>query len=536
MSKSIDIRPKGWEEVPKNESTQEPIKNIAKSWGAIQNQEKVEEPIQMITKSWAVSTKSEEGEEPIHMMQQTWGDISGILPPQTIRSFKGVNTLDSFSIEPEFLVNNKNISTKQFPTATVREGFSALGSVSGVCQGFMVWKEIELHAIVNGSWLKWNGSSWTSLATGLSTTAKPTYTNFKGNYSDYRLLMANGVDPVKMYDGTTVSNVPNAPAGMNFIVSHDNRVYGAVKNALHYSALRKADNWTTVDESGQIMIEDGAGEDITSLVAGTGHVVAFTRQATHELYGTNPGNYRLQVISEEVGCISHHTATMISGTLFFLSHDGIYRYNGGAAPRKDYALSMQGLFERMNTATYDKSIAGTDGERYYISLPLDGATKPNTTVEYDPNFDVWNYWDFGYTPSDYVEIKDNMHVGFEESRIIKMGGTTDNGGAIPFSLEMVPFSYNSLAANNRLYRLWVVADVPSGATVNVYINNEKKGNNWSLMKTITANTNLQATQILIPVTQSFHHNFVRVKIEGTGPVTIHELTRQERTFRFGIGG
>jgi hypothetical protein len=474
--------------------------------------------------------------ERIIMKQQGWGEITGIHPPVSIRNFKGVNTLDPLSIEEQFAVSNKNISTKFYPSAAVREGSSVLGTVSGVVQGFMVWKETELHAIVNGSWLKWNGTSWTTLASGLSTTAKPTYTNFKGNYSDYRLLMANGVDPVKMYDGTTVSNVPNAPTGMNYIVSHDNRVYGAVKNALHYSALRKADNWTTVDESGQIMIEDGAGEDITCLMAGTGHVVAFTRQATHELYGTNPGNYRLQVISEEIGCMTHHSAVLISGTLFFLSHDGIYRYNGGTAPRKDYALSMQGLFDRINTATSNNAVAGTDGERYYISLPIDGATKPNVTIEYDPNFDAWNYWDFGLTPSDYVEIKDVMHVGFEESRIIKMGGTSDNGSAIPFSLETVPFSYHSLAANNRLYRLWIVCDVPIGATLNVYISNEKKGSNWRLMKTLTADANLQATQILIPVTESFHHNLVRVKIEGTGPVVIHELTRQERTFRFGIGG
>lgn len=474
---------------------------------------------------------------PVQMQLQGWGGISGVRPPQSIRTFKGINTLDSLSVEEGFSVNTKNFSSKNYPAAAVREGSTVLGSLSGVVQGFMVWKETELHAIVGGSWLKWNGSSWVTLISGLSTTAKPTYTNFKGNYSDYRLLMANGVDPVKMYDGTTVTNLPNAPTGMNFIVSHDNRVYGAVKNALHYSALRKADNWTTVDESGQINIEDGAGEDITCLVAGTGHVVAFTRQATHELYGTNPGNYRLQVISEEIGCAVHQSAVMISGTLFFLSHDGVYRYAGGAAPRKDFAISMQGLFDRMNKSASSKAVAGSDGERYYISLPVDGASKPNVTIEFDPVFETWNYWNFGSTPSAFVDIKDTMYVGFEENKAIKMGGATDNGATIPFSLETIPFAYNSLAANNRLYRLWVVADVPNGATLNVYISNDKQGDSsWKLMKTITANATLQATQILIPVTESFHHNWVRVKIEGTGQVVIHELTRQERTFRFGIGG
>lgn len=470
----------------------------------------------------------------IKLAQQNWEDLQGVRSPQSIRTFKGVNTLDSLSIEEEFSVNNKNISTKQYPAAGVRAGFENLGTLTGVVQGFMVWKETELHAIVNGSWLKWNGTSWTSLASGLSTTAKPTYTNFKGNFTDYRLLMANGVDPVKMYDGTTVSNLPSAPAGMNYIVSHDNRVYGAVKNALHFSALRKASDWTTVDESGQINIEDGAGEDITCLVAGTGHVVAFTRQATHELYGTNPGNYRLQVISEEIGCMTHQSAVMISGTLFFLSHDGIYRYNGGTAPRKDFGTSMQVLFDKLTPSATKNAVGGTDGERYYLSFPVNGATKPNVTIEYDPVFDVFNYWNFGSTPSAYTEIKDEMYVGFEESKAVKMGGTTDGGTPTSFSIETVPFSYSTLAAKNRLYRLWIMADMPTGSSINVYISNEKQGENWKLMKTFNATSSLQTQQILIPVTDSFFNHWVRVKIEGVGKVVIHEIARQERTFDFGI--
>lgn len=472
---------------------------------------------------------------PIQSISKGWGEINGIQAPRIIREFGGINKLDAFSIEDKYVVTNKNISSRDYPTASVREGTTIVGSSSGVTNGLMAWKENELHSIVSGTWRKWNGSSWVNVLTGLNVNAKTSFTNFKGNFSDFRLLVANGIDPVKMYDGTTVTDL-TAPAGMNFICSHDNRVYGAVKNALHYSALRKANDWNTVDESGQIWIEAGGGEDISCLVAGTGHVVAFTKHSTHELYGTQPNNYRLQVISEEIGCVSHHSAVMVGAILFFLSHDGLYRYAGGATPKKDYSLPVQYIVDRVNKNAWDKVVAGTDGERYYVSLPIDGATKPNITLEYDPKYQTWNIWDFGYSPTAYTDIKDLMYVGFEESRIVKVEGSTDNGAAIPFLLETKPFTYGSLAADNRLYRLWVVADIPTGATLNVYISNHKDANDWTLVKTITASNELKSTQIFIPVSSSFHHKMVRVKLEGTGAVKIHELTRQERTFRLGIGG
>ena len=55
----------------------------------------------------------------------------------------------------------------------------------------------------------------------------------------------------------------------------------------------------------------------------------------------------------------------------------------------------------MNIKAWDKVVAGTDGERYYISLPLDEATTPTITLEYDPTFETWNIWDFGFVPGVY---------------------------------------------------------------------------------------------------------------------------------------
>lgn len=469
--------------------------------------------------------------------QRTWGEIQGIQSPEIIRQFGGFSSGDAFSLNDNVMVKNKNISSKGVPAAKVRSGFIKLGTLVAPVMGIALHKENQLNVISGGVWKRWNGSSWNDIASGLSNSAKWNFTNFKGNFSDVALIASNGVDAVKVYDGTTLTNLENAPTGLNFVTSHENRLYGAVKNELHYSALRKPTDWNTVDQSGQIVIENKGGEDISCVVGGTGKIVVFLPHSMHELYGTGPINFRLQVITEEIGCVCHQSAVMVGGILFFLSHDGIYRYAGGAVPKRDFSLKVQEIVNRINKNAWSAVAAGTDGERYYISLPLDNATEPNITLEYDPAYDIWNVWDVGYVPTVYGRNQGKMCIGVRENALLQMGGANDGGSPIPYMLETKPFSYGSLAAHARLYRLWIVADVPFGASMNVYISNKERGDtDWSLVKTINADTAIVATPILIPVDKSFYSNWVRIKIEGQGQVVIHEIARQSRVFRFGIGG
>lgn len=498
----------------------------------------LKQPIKINQNNWNefIETPLLKPKKPIQINQGGWDDIAGIKSPQTIRQFMGINTLDPFSIEENTMVTNKNISTDKFPTAATRKGYTTLSTTTGETTGMGAWKETELQAVSGGVWRKWNGTAWTTVASGLNALARWTFTNFKGNFTDVSLIAANGIDPVKVYNGTTLTNLANVPAGMNYIVGHENRLYGAVKNTLHYSALRLPTDWNTVDQSGQIVIENNGGENITSVLNGTGKILVFMSHSMHELYGTGPRNYRLQLISDEIGCVNHHSAITVGGTLYFLSHDGLYHYGGGAVPNKVFSLPVQKIFDRVNTQAWNKVVAGTDGERYYISLPIDGASTPNITIEYDPKFETWNVWDFGFVPSSYARIEETMYVGSVTNRIVKMGGTTDDGIATPFLMETKPFSSSSLATENRLYRLWVVADVPIGSTLTISISNDDNDNTWTTVRTIATNVNIQSTPIFVPVNQAFHHKWVRIKLEGTGPVTIHEITRQERSFRMGIGG
>src|SRR5690606_7925541 len=140
--------------------------------------------------------------------------------------------------------------------------------------GMGVWKDTELHAAFNdGTWRRFNGTSWDQLASGLNTTARCDFTNFKGNLSEISIMMSNGVDPVKYYDGTSVKDLQNAPEKSQFIEQHDNRVYLAKENTVFFSALSKSQDWTSVNDAGEITMESSSGEKITAIIAGPKRLV-----------------------------------------------------------------------------------------------------------------------------------------------------------------------------------------------------------------------------------------------------------------------
>ena len=151
------------------------------------------------------------------------------MDPIPIRLFKGVfkNDDDGFSLVEGFAQDMRNISSQYFPALSLRPGFSMLGSsLGGRTTGLGVWQNQELHGIANGVWNKLVGAAWSGVSggTGLSLTADCSFANFRGNLSADNLIMANGIDPIKRYDGSIVQNLANAPANGNFIEQHDNRL------------------------------------------------------------------------------------------------------------------------------------------------------------------------------------------------------------------------------------------------------------------------------------------------------------------------
>lgn len=451
----------------------------------------------------------------------------GTFPPQSITAFQGESTLDKFSIAKTIATRTKNITGKAFPTMSVRDGYTQQSTtLPGRITGLVSWKDTELQAIANGNWYKMLSGAWSSISSGLNTTAMWSMCNFQGNFTGTNVLASNGVDPVKKYDGTTVSNLLNAPAGMNYITQHDNRVYGAIGQKVSFSALRKAEDWTTVDDAGEIVVETG-GSTITGLIAGSRHLMVFKNNSLHELWGTNPANYKMDMIASDIGIVSHQAGVTIEDTPYWLDMYGIYMY-GGSRPRKDFSLPMKGYIERMNRANMQKASAGTDGKNLFISLPLDSSTECDTTLVFNREFNIWTVYK-DITPTIYAFMNGTMHTGTTAGNVIKWdGNVADNGSLVNWEWVSAPFGGHSNAQKIQWYRMWFVANVPVGSSMSVFVSKSAEGDSdWTLIQSISPN-GLQSGRMILPIASLANANWMRVRFAGSGPCTVNSIDIQQR--------
>jgi hypothetical protein len=462
-----------------------------------------------------------------------WKPIRGVMEPIPIRQFKGVykNDDDGFALADGFAQDMRNISSQYFPALSLRPGFSMLGSnLGGRVTGLSSWQNTELNAVANGIFSKWNGTSWVGISggTGLSTSADCSFANFKGNLSAVNLIMANGVDPVKRYDGSTVQNLANAPANLNYIVQHDNRLYGAVGNTIYFSALSKADDWSTAKDAGQIVLETNNGQQIIGLRSGNQHVTVFKNSSIHELFGTGPNNYRLIEVAADIGAYSNKAITVVSGVMYFISNK-IYQYSGGSQPDWTFSKPVQNYINGINPAAVSKCVAGNNGKNVYFAIPYGTATECNMILEYDTQYGVWYIWD-NVAPTQFTRILDKWYMGDSNGNVYQMGtGNTDNGVATAWKWVSPPYGAQNLTRRNNWYNMWLLVDLPAGSTLNVSLSKLSSGDSdWTLVKSITAQNGIQNARVIIPLASVAMSNFIRIKLDGTGFFRIFELDRQMR--------
>lgn len=469
----------------------------------------------------------------INVPNNQYNDL-GVQPPNPLREFKGENKLDAFNISPNYAVRTKNLTAAGYPSLVTRPGYTFFGTaLTGRALGIGVWKDTEFHAVVGGVWSRWGGSAWVSMKTGLSATAPWTFCNFIGNYADIAMIGTNGVDKPQLYKGTSVSDLPNAPVDLNYIAQHNGRLYGAVsngteKNTVHFSALRKPEDWTTTNDAGTIVVESTDGQTINGLKAGDRHLLVFKPSSVYELWGNGPRSYELQIIADNIGLLNNKCATTVGGIVYWMDQNGVYMY-GGSRPRKDFSLPIESYITGMNKAHASKASIASRGSSLFISIPYGSETEPQTTLEYDTRFGTWYVWR-DIEPTCYALMGGDLYAGTTTGRIMKFdGSTSDNGTAINWEWVSAPLFGASTAQRVKLYRFWYNVDIPIGSTLTVWLSKDATGDsNWVQIKTLTI-TDAKSGRIVIPADPSFSGaNWLRIRLTGTGPMKLTELDYQER--------
>jgi hypothetical protein len=460
----------------------------------------------------------------IRYPQANYQPLPGIQQAITVREWKGLSSFDPLSIADNLFTSISNFVLDEYPVIATRRGYSVLGSaISTSVLGLGVWKNQQLHAVFgDGTWRVFNNNTWQTLASGLNTSARWSFTNFQGNWSDIHLVAANGVDPIKHYDGTTVADLTGAPAKGNYITTYQNRLWCAVGKEIKSCALDQPEKWELYngddeDSYGKEM-ESMAGETVNMLSGSLTKLTIGMPNSLHEMYGGVPSDFTTKMVADRIGVRNNQSVITQDGVIYFANLNGVYQYTGGILPDKSFSEVVKGFINGVSST----SCAGTDGKTLFF------ATHQNSILNYDPRIQAWTMLT-DIDPLCFALMGENLYVGDSKGRVLQLFGAAKDGTQdVKWSLVTKPFNNSSIAQKLRMYKLWAVVDLLSTSNLKIYLSPSINGNDWVQVGEITPASDLIKHRVIIPTAKMANENYIRIKFEGTGYFKLHELTRQQR--------
>jgi hypothetical protein len=336
-----------------------------------------------------------------------------------------------------------------------------------------------------------------------------------------KTILVNGTDK-KYWDGSASGDISDMPAS-HFLAVHRNRLYTANtgNQNLNISALRKYDDFSTAGDAATIVVETRDGGGCTGLVQYRDHIIFFKATAMLELFGTNPNNWQMQVASEQIGCISHRSIVEVDGILYFLSNEGVRAYGGGSDPEL-ISYNVQDYIDDMDRTR--RAAAGTDGRRYYISLPV--SNDGNVLLVYDTLTKTWMAEDDTAIIA-FTNLNNILYGLDSEGQIHKMVDT-DGEEEISWYAVLKPFSFDRVSGKKTFKNVYVTFSMPTGSSMKLYGTESAEGGTYTELYTYTAGTNIQNVKTMIPLTTGYNCDWLKLKLSGTGACTIHKMEIQAR--------
>ena len=258
----------------------------------------------------------------------------------------------------------------------------------------------------------WTGSAWTALATGL-TSGDWDYFNYQIGTTDV-VIMGNGADTMKKWDGTTFANLGGNPPNMKSVTLHSERIWGtgvkATPNSVYYSDTigdkhLGPENWTGgEDAAGVVNVPTWDGGVCIGVSNIFSDLVIFKTNNISRIVGTYPSVYEVKQVYSSVGAIAEKTIVSGNDRAFFLSKDGLYYYNGVSA----YPLLGDMAKDVVINPSYAKNAVSIIHKNVlYCAFPDGNSTTNNAVFVYDllnKNLMIWR----GLAVTDFMEYEDKL--------------------------------------------------------------------------------------------------------------------------------
>lgn len=171
-----------------------------------------------------------------------------------------------------------------------------------------------------------SGSAWTNLSTGMATGADVWYTSVIFNDT---LILANGTDNIKKWDGSSFGDLGGTPSPGNYLSVHGDYILlsGIATNPgqVKYSDTSDQNTWPV----GNVLlpgIDDG--QETVGQVRYGDVSFLFKQRSVYILSGQSPADWKIEKSLSDVGCVAPRTLVHTDLGVFFWSEGGPAIFNG----------------------------------------------------------------------------------------------------------------------------------------------------------------------------------------------------------------
>jgi hypothetical protein len=161
----------------------------------------------------------------------------------------------------------------------------------------------------------------TMLTTDRSGMAKHRFAQFNYNSTDY-LAGVDGANVPFVYDGSTftaLDGIPTDGIGASHVANFKNQLFFGKGSTLLFTAPFTFDDFSAASGGGVINV----GNEITGLIIFREQLIIFSERTIFRLVGNTIGDFQLQPITLDTGCVETDTIQEIGGDVVYLGPDGI---------------------------------------------------------------------------------------------------------------------------------------------------------------------------------------------------------------------
>ena len=169
------------------------------------------------------------------------------------------------------------------------------------------------------------GTTWSHIGTSSSTnTLKCRFADFNFTQEDKTIFVDSKSYPVIFNaSGSTITSLSSSNSsdvqGAENVVVFKNHAFYSKGSKIFFTAPNTVDDFATSNGAGTINV----GHDVTGMIGFREQLIIFTTDTIKKLVGSTSSDFKLEPITDRIGCINPDSIQEFGGDIAYLSPDGI---------------------------------------------------------------------------------------------------------------------------------------------------------------------------------------------------------------------